>query len=99
MDIAALGRMIAENAALRRRQVLQPAGGKGDKIFPPTYPGEGRNALPRHVVALDRHFRERDDAQHEIADPSTSTGAAVPKFFLRSVFLPRKDRRKTPSVS
>jgi CRISPR-associated protein Csb1 len=54
MEIAALNRMIAEDAALRRRQTLQPVGGKGDKIFPPTYPGEGRNAQPRHVYERRR---------------------------------------------
>jgi CRISPR-associated protein Csb1 len=50
-------RAVREDAALRRRRRLQPVGGKGDKIFPPTYPpsdemkrllGE-RNAPPRHV--------------------------------------------------
>ena len=54
MDVGALNRMIAEDAALRRRQRLQPVGGKGDKIFPPTYPGEGRNAPPRHVYERRR---------------------------------------------
>ena len=29
-------------------------GGKGDKIFPPTYPGEGRDAQPRHVYERRR---------------------------------------------
>jgi CRISPR-associated protein Csb1 len=42
MDVAALNRMIANHAALRRRQRLQPVGGKGDKLFSPTYPGEGQ---------------------------------------------------------
>jgi CRISPR-associated protein Csb1 len=54
MDIGELNGMVAEDAALRRRQVLQPVGGKGDKIFPPTYPGEGRNAPPRHVYERRR---------------------------------------------
>jgi CRISPR-associated protein Csb1 len=54
MHIAALSRMIADDAAVRRRQGLQPVGGKGDKIFPPTYPGEGRNAPPRHVYERRR---------------------------------------------
>jgi len=54
MDIATLTRMVAENAALRRRQTLQPIGGQGDKIFPPTYPGEGRNAPPAHVYEVRR---------------------------------------------
>lgn len=49
MDVSTLSKMVAIDAALRRRQRLQPVGGKGDKIFPPTYPGEGRNSAPRHV--------------------------------------------------
>jgi CRISPR-associated protein Csb1 len=54
MDAATLTKMVAQDAALRRRQRLQPVGGKGDKIFPPTYPGEGRNAPPRHVFERRR---------------------------------------------
>lgn len=55
MEIAQLSQMISEDAALRRRQRLQPVGGKGDKIFPPTYPGEGRNnPPPRHVFERRR---------------------------------------------
>ncbi len=54
MDITTLSRMVDEDAALRRRQKLQPVGGKGDKIFPPTYPGEVRNAPPRHVYERRR---------------------------------------------
>lgn len=54
MDYAALRQAVAEHAAIRRRQRLQPAGGQGDKIFPPTYPGEGRNAPPRHVFERRR---------------------------------------------
>lgn len=49
MELDALTAMVAEDAALRRRRTLQPVGGVGDKIFPPTYPGEGRNASARHV--------------------------------------------------
>lgn len=54
MDIGMLSRMVNEDAALRRRQTLQPSEGKGGKIFPPTYPGDGRNAPPRHVYELRR---------------------------------------------
>lgn len=45
---------VATAAAIRRVRKLQPAGGPGDKIFPPTYPGEGRNAPPRHVFERRR---------------------------------------------
>jgi CRISPR-associated protein Csb1 len=62
MNYAALADAVADHAALRRRQRLQPVGGKGDKIFPPTYPpsedmkrllGE-RNAPPRHIFERRR---------------------------------------------
>jgi len=63
MDIATLNRVVAEDAALRRRQVLQPVGGKGDKIFPPTYPpsddGRRANRQPRHVYE-QRRLNGRD---------------------------------------
>jgi CRISPR-associated protein Csb1 len=55
MDYRALAEAVANDAALRRRQQLQPVGGQGDKIFPPTYPGEGgRNPPPRHVYERRR---------------------------------------------
>jgi CRISPR-associated protein Csb1 len=49
-----LARAVDHDAALRRRQVLQPMGGKGDKIFPPTYPEERRGTGPRHVFERRR---------------------------------------------
>jgi CRISPR-associated protein Csb1 len=51
-----LQRSVADAAAIRRIRKLQPVGGRGDKIFPPTYPGEGRgpNAAPRHVFERRR---------------------------------------------
>ncbi len=46
---------IANSAAMRRVRRLQPTGGRGDKIFPPTYPGEGaRKPPPRHVFERRR---------------------------------------------
>lgn len=54
MDVNELSRMVEQDAALRRRQRLQPVGGPGDKIFPPTYPGDGRNASARHVYERRR---------------------------------------------
>lgn len=41
-------------AALRRKRILQPVGGKGDKIYPPTYPEERRGQGPRHVFERRR---------------------------------------------
>lgn len=45
---------IKHDAAIRRIRRLQPTGGLGDKIFPPTYPGEGRNTSPRHIFEMRR---------------------------------------------
>ena len=45
---------IERDAAIRRVQRLQPIGGIGDKIFPPTYPGARQNDQPRHVFERRR---------------------------------------------
>jgi CRISPR-associated protein Csb1 len=45
---------VGSDAAIRRVQKLQPVGGPGDKIFPPTYPGERNNDPPRHVFEMRR---------------------------------------------
>ena len=54
MDYTTFARVVEQDAALRRRQILQPVGGKGDKIFPPTYPEERRGAGARHVFERRR---------------------------------------------
>jgi CRISPR-associated protein Csb1 len=53
-DLECLIHSIDEHAAIRRRRRLQPAGGVGDKIFPPTYPGARNNDPPQHVFELRR---------------------------------------------
>ncbi|MGH7004079.1 MAG: type I-G CRISPR-associated protein Cas7 [Alphaproteobacteria bacterium] len=47
LSIDRLTQAVANAAAIRRVRRLQPAGGPGDKIFPPTYPGEGHSNLVR----------------------------------------------------
>jgi CRISPR-associated protein Csb1 len=62
LDYCTLTRAVTEDAALRRRQRLQPVGGQGDKMFPPTYTASEemkrllgqRNAPPRHVFERRR---------------------------------------------
>ena len=57
MTVASLTEAITSHAALRRVQRLQPVGGTGDKLFPPTYPppsGARRDAPPRHVFERRR---------------------------------------------
>ena len=53
MLLPALKTAITEHAAIRRCRRLQPAGGAGDKLFPPTYPAE-REGPPRHVFERRR---------------------------------------------
>ena len=57
LTASSLTEAIANHAALRRLQRLQPVGGTGDKLFPPTYPpppGARRDAPPRHVFERRR---------------------------------------------
>lgn len=44
---------VIEGAALRCRRCLQPAGGTGDKVFPPTYEG-GKYATEERVINGER---------------------------------------------
>ena len=53
MHLPALKTAITEHAAIRRCRRLQPAGGAGDKLFPPTYPAD-REGPPRHVFERRR---------------------------------------------
>ena len=54
LDIGVLKDAVTTGAAFRRISRLQPIGGRGDKIFPPTYPGERNNNPPRHVFERRR---------------------------------------------
>ncbi|MEM9840724.1 MAG: type I-U CRISPR-associated RAMP protein Csb1/Cas7u [Pseudomonadota bacterium] len=59
MDHEKLMDAVRNGAAFRRRQRLQPVGGAGDKVFPPTYPGPGSNDPAQHVFE-DRRVAEED---------------------------------------
>lgn len=84
MDIQELNRVVMEDAALRRRQTLQPSGGKGDKIFPPTYPGEGRNnPPPRHVY--ERRRRNDQDSWCVLIDSVQSQANRLEECLLEAI--------------
>ena len=53
MNIDKLKDMVAKGAALRRRQRLQPVGGPGDKVFPPTFKGAVYAMEQRRVQGRD----------------------------------------------
>ncbi len=54
VDIGILRDAVNSGAGFRRLSRLQPIGGQGDKIFPPTYPGERQGDPPRHVFERRR---------------------------------------------
>ena len=54
LTLSKLTDALARHAAIRRVRRLQPVGGTGDKIFPPTYPAERQNGPPRHVFERRR---------------------------------------------
>ena len=54
IDLKALRTAVYRDAAFRRLRRLQPVGGPGDKIFPPTYPPVRLGAPPRHVFERRR---------------------------------------------
>ena len=54
MTLEALREAVRVHAAIRRVRRLQPVGGAGDKVFPPTYPGERQGDPPRHVFERRR---------------------------------------------
>ncbi|WP_353267886.1 type I-U CRISPR-associated RAMP protein Csb1/Cas7u [Gemmatimonas sp.] len=49
MNYESLRSAVASAAAIRRVRRLQPVGGPGDKLFPPTYPND-KGKPPRHVT-------------------------------------------------
>ncbi len=53
LSLESLKQAVAQGAALRFRARLQPAGGHGDKVFPPTYEGgkyaEEKRRIPGHA--------------------------------------------------
>jgi CRISPR-associated protein Csb1 len=71
------------DAGLRRRQRLQPVGGRGDKIFPPTYPGEERNAPPRHVY--EKRKLESGDVWCVLVDSVQSQANRLEECLLQAI--------------
>jgi len=83
MDIERLGEAIANAAAVRRKQILQPVGGPGDKIFPPTYPGEGQNEPPRHVY--ERRRLKGEDVWCVLIDSVQSQANRLEESLLEAI--------------
>jgi len=86
--------VVAKDAAIRRVQRLQPAGGLADKIFPPTYPGEGQNAPARHVFETRRI--DGADVRCVLIDSVQSQANRLEEVLLRAM---RDGRIGLPHVS
>ena len=57
LDIKKLNEIVSSGAAMRCRTKLQPAGGEGDKIFPPTYAGAVYAMEMRRLPGYDEPVR------------------------------------------
>lgn len=80
MNLTVLNEMVGGDAAIRRTQRLQPAGGRGDKIFPPTYPPDRRGDPPRHV--FERRRVAGDDVWCVLVDSVQSQGNRLEEGLL-----------------
>lgn len=78
----ALRNVVENDAAIRRVQRLQPAGGKGDKIFPPTYPPESSRGSPRYVFETRRV--EGRDVRCVLLDSVQSQANRLEEALLRA---------------
>ena len=91
-----LANAITQDAAIRRIQRLQPAGGVGDKLFPPTYPappGSPRNDPPRHV--FERRLIDGDSVWTVLIDSVQSQANRLEEALL----LAARDDLKLPYVT
>ena len=90
-----LAHAIAQDAAIRRIQRLQPAGGVGDKLFPPTYPAppDAPNDLPRHV--FERRLIEGETVWTVLIDSVQSQANRLEEALL----VAARDGLKLPYVT
>ncbi len=96
LTLDTLKEAVEKDAAFRRRRRLQPAGGVGDKLFPPTYPGEiGRNPPPQHVferrhidgkevwcVLLDSVQSQANRLEEALLEAAREKRIALPYLFV-----------------
>lgn len=92
-SLATLREAVANGAAIRRVQRLEPAGGAGDKVFPPTYPGEGRNEPPRYIFETRRINGE--DVRCVLLDSVQSQANRLEETLLHAV---RQGRLTLPYI-
>lgn len=107
LSYADLVRATREDAAFRRRRRLQPVGGQGDKIFPPTYPGP--NNAPKHVfekrmigghpvdcVLIDSVQSQANRLEEALLNAAEAGRISLPRLF---VDFPGAGLNSVPAIS
>src|SRR5688572_5771563 len=79
LDLSTLSKLVVEDGvAIRLRQRLQPAGGPGDKIFPPTYAtGDGKLKY-----ATEHRRRDENDVPAVLLDSVASQANRIEESLL-----------------
>ena len=88
LDYSKLSEAVKNSAALRCRTKLQPAGGKGDKVFPPTYAGAVYAMEWRNVPGYDAPVRcVLMDSVQSMANRQEEALGRMPSMNSESRFL------------
>ena len=91
LDLNTLTTAIGTAAAIRRIRRLQPIGGLGDKIFPPTYPADnekGDKETPQHV--LERRRVDGEDVWCVLIDSVQSQANRMEEALLAAATDPER---------
>lgn len=83
IDLNTLKGSVKQDTAIRRVQRLQPVGGQGDKVFPPTYPGANQKEPARHVFETRRI--NRDDVRCVLLDSVQSQANRLEEALLTAI--------------
>ena len=83
IDLDTLQKSVKQDTAIRRVQRLQPVGGQGDKVFPPTYPGASQREPARHVFETRRI--NRDDVRCVLLDSVQSQANRLEEALLTAI--------------
>lgn len=94
ITLSELTTAVQQDAAIRRVQRLQPAGGAGDKLYPPTYPGARSNDPAQHIFE-DRRL-DGADVRCVLLDSVQSQANRLEEGLLRAM---DQGRARIPHVS
>src|SRR5579884_2343517 len=92
--LSELSDVVENDAAIRRVMRLQPAGGRGDKLYPPTYPGVRAND-PAQQIFEERRI-DGQQVKCVLLDSVQSQANRLEEALLRAV---RSGRFSLPMVA